>query len=75
MAAAARPHPLTDRDVWLNSVLRSANGATAPVVETVLAMLTMADIERLAPRLGRSQELLVADRAAARVRISALLGG
>jgi hypothetical protein len=40
-----------------------------PVQDAILALMTVLDIERLSRRLGRSAELLIADRAASRVRI------
>jgi len=49
------------------------NGATAPLREALLACFTATDIERFVYRLGKSADLLTAERAMARARISAFL--
>jgi hypothetical protein len=68
-----RPPATTDRDLFISDVVMRCRGATVELETALLSLLSHTDLERLARRLGKSADQLAAERAMARVRITALL--
>ena len=74
MPIIARKTPLTDRDAFVEMIAIGANGHTGSIADAVTAMWTVLDIQRMATRTGRPADYLMAERAAARMRLLKAIG-
>jgi hypothetical protein len=66
--------PPSDRDIFMLTALRRANGQVIGIRDALLACLTHLDIKSLARRIGEPEDLLVTERLAARRRVLQALG-
>jgi hypothetical protein len=65
--------PPSERDQFVADIAKRANGELVPLRDAVLALLTVADIERLARSTGAGEGELVGERNRARRRLLAAL--
>jgi hypothetical protein len=61
--------PPSERDQFVAEVARRANGELVPLRDAVLALLTMADVEKLARSTGTTEGELVNERNRARRKL------